>query len=176
MRAAPVGAYFADEPYESIVDQARLSAEITHAHPEGIAGAVAVAIAAAWAARRNTGSPVPAELFSTVLQHTPNGDTRTGIERAAKVPLDTWQHHAAEQLGNGARITAADTVPFCLWAVARHLDDFTEALWTTVHVGGDIDTNCAIVGGIVSLAVGREGLPSAWLPFREPLSWNSGRD
>ncbi|MBZ0286172.1 MAG: ADP-ribosylglycohydrolase family protein, partial [Anaerolineae bacterium] len=44
MRVAPLGAYFADD-LEAVVTNARLSAEITHAHPEGIAGAIAVAVA-----------------------------------------------------------------------------------------------------------------------------------
>ena len=57
-------------------------------------------------------------------------------------------------LGNGSRITAPDTVPFALWCAARHIDDYAEALWTTVSAGGDNDTNCAIVGGIVVLANG----------------------
>ena len=50
MRVAPLGAYFADD-LEMVRAQAVLAAEVTHAHPEGIAGAVAVALAAAWACR-----------------------------------------------------------------------------------------------------------------------------
>ncbi len=178
MRAAPIGAYFADESYETIAEQARLSAEVTHSHPEGIAGAVGIAIAAGWAARSNAirRQPLPGELFSTVLAYVPPGQTKAGIERAARLNLDCWQHYAAEKLGNGGLVTSADTVPFALWVAARHIDDFTEALWTTVHVGGDIDTNCAIVGGIVALAVGPDGIPSGWLPLREPLVWRSDDD
>src|SRR5687767_1784886 len=50
MRAAPLGAYFADD-LTQCVEQARRAAEITHAHPEGIAGGIAVAVAAAFACR-----------------------------------------------------------------------------------------------------------------------------
>jgi ADP-ribosylglycohydrolase len=176
MRSAPVGAYFADAGYASVAEQARLSAEVTHLHAEGIAGAIAIAVAAAWAARRqhDTTRSQPSDLFATVMEHTPPGQTRIGIERAAALAPETWQHHAAERLGCGAAVTAADTVPFCLWIVARHLDDYTEALWSTVHVGGDVDTNCAIIGGILALAVGEEGLPHGWLPYRESLQWESG--
>ena len=74
-------------------------------------------------------------------------------------------------LGNGSRITAPDTVPFALWCAARHIDDYAEAFWTTVSVGGDNDTNCAIVGGIVVLANGREAIPEGWRTAREPLGW-----
>lgn len=178
MRAAPIGAYFCTDGFGKVVEQAQLSAEVTHLHDEGIAGAIAVAIAAAWAAGHAVPTPKSdaANLFASVLDNTPAGQTRTGIERARNLSLDTWQHHAAEQLGNGAQVTAADTVPFCLWILARHLDDFTEALWSTVHVGGDIDTNCAIVGGILALAVGPDGLPSGWIGRREPLAWKSGLD
>src|SRR4051794_23739908 len=45
MRVAPVGAYFADD-LDSTVENASRSAGVTHSHPEGIAGAIAVAVAA----------------------------------------------------------------------------------------------------------------------------------
>ena len=48
MRSAPVGAFFA-ENLEEVVDQADRSAIVTHAHREGRAGAIAVALAAAQA-------------------------------------------------------------------------------------------------------------------------------
>src|ERR1700731_1709601 len=56
----------------------------------------------------------------------------------------------ARELGNSCPITSAETVPFTLWCAARHLDDFEEAIWTAASVGGDIDTICAIVGGVVA--------------------------
>ena len=169
MRAAPVGAYFAGDLTE-VVNQARQSAEVTHAQPDGIAGAIAVAIATAWAAEHR-GSDVAhaAELFDCVLTHTPEGPTRNGIERAAGLPLDVWEYHASEQLGCGYNVRSDDTVPFCLWVAARHMDDFTEALWTSARVGGDADTTGAIIGGIVAMAVGAEGLPRNWLARREEL-------
>src|SRR5688572_366092 len=39
MRVAPLGAYFADD-LEQVVRQSHLSAEVTHTHREGIAGAI----------------------------------------------------------------------------------------------------------------------------------------
>ena len=101
-----------------------------------------------------------AELFERILAHTPQSPTKCGIERASRLPQDAWEYHAAEQLGCGHNVRSDDTVPFCLWVAARHLDDFTEALWTAARVGGDADTTCAIIGGIVALAVGAEGLPA----------------
>lgn len=170
MRVAPLGAYWADD-WESVVAEARASAQVTHAHPEGQAGAIAVAVAAAWAARRGAGSVSGSgpELLETVLDHTPDGETRSGLERAQVLPLDLPIEVAAGILGCGLRVTAPDTVPFALWCAARHLDDYAEALWATVSGLGDRDTTCAIVGGVVALAVGREGIPADWRNAREPV-------
>jgi ADP-ribosylglycohydrolase len=72
-------------------------------------------------------------------------------------------------LGNGSQVVCHDTVPFCLWCAARHLDDYQAALWTTVEGLGDRDTTCAIVGAIVALSAGAESIPAQWHAAREPL-------
>jgi ADP-ribosylglycohydrolase len=169
MRVAPVGAYFADD-LDRVVWEAKASAEITHAHPEGQAGAIAIAVAAAWAAtpREFSRSSIE-ELFDTVLELTPEGQTRSGIEQACELSAELPVAAAANLLGNGSRVISQDTVPFCIWCIARHLDDYEEAMWETVSGLGDRDTTCAIVGGVVALACGREGIPEDWLAAREPL-------
>ncbi len=73
------------------------------------------------------------------------------------------------QLGNGSRISCPDTVPFCLWVAAHYLDDYEPAIVQAIRAGGDIDTNAAIVGGIVALAVEGDGIPTDWLADREEL-------
>jgi ADP-ribosylglycohydrolase len=118
-----------------------------------------VAVATAWAWQRTREAAAPS-LFEAVLSRMPEGETKRGVERACQIPLDTWEFSVAELLGNGSRVLASDTVPFCLWSTARNIDDYCEALWTTAMVGGDIDTNCAIVGGIVALAVGEKACRS----------------
>ena len=174
MRVAPVGAYFADDDDATIVEQARRSAEVTHAHPEGQAGAIAAALGAAWA-WRNRGQSRPeaaSDFFSYILRHTPDSLTRDTIDRAATMPTPDVQT-AARRFGSGERVTAPDTVPFCLWVASRHLDSYPNALWETVQVYGDIDTNCAIVGGIVALSATTEGIPAEWLAAREPLQFTT---
>jgi ADP-ribosylglycohydrolase len=175
MRVAPVGAYFADD-YSRVVEQARRSAEVTHAHPEGIAGGIAVAVATAfaWQHRETHGDDSTRRtFFDVVLDHTPAGETRNGMEHAAILPLNLSIESAVSLLGNGIRITAPDTVPFCLWCAARHLGDYAEALWTVARAGGDVDTNGAIVGGIVVMANGWPAVPKEWLEARESLAYKS---
>ena len=72
-------------------------------------------------------------------------------------------------LGNGSEVTAQDTVPFVLWSAAHHLDNYESALWHTASGLGDMDTTCAMVGGIVVMYTGIEGIPVEWLNNREPL-------
>jgi ADP-ribosylglycohydrolase len=170
MRVAPLGAFFADQKLELVIEQARLSAEITHAHPEGIAGAIAIAVAAAlaWRARDRRG-PLGPDWIQAVRDAVPAGYTYDAIDEALGVAPDAPVLEAAEVLGNGSGVTAPDTVPLCLWVAARRSHQFDEALWDTVSALGDRDTTCAIVGGIVALETGRAGIPEAWLRAREAL-------
>ena len=163
MRAAPIGGCFWRDPARA-ASEAQRSAVVTHAHPEGQAGAMAVAAAAALAAQ--AAPPTGREFLRAVLPHVPDGLTRDGIERAMELRGDQLPD-AIERLGTGMRVSAQDTVPFCLWSAAYHLQDFEEAMWWTVSGHGDSDTTCAIVGGIVALSAAR--LPAAWLERREPL-------
>lgn len=177
MRAAPLGAYWAPEPHTSgaalseawrrVAAQARLSAAVTHAHAEGQAGAEAVALAAAWVAWSVGQRPVT-EMFEVVLEHMTHGETREAVERAAALPLGYDERTAVSALGNGSRVIAQDTVPYCLWCAARHLGEYVEAFWTTLSGLGDRDTTCAIVGGILTSDEAVK-VPSEWLEQREPL-------
>lgn len=178
MRIAPLAGYFAEDGYERVAEQAALSAAVTHAHPEGIAGGVAAAVAGvyAWQNRDQRADPaVKRGLFEAVLAHTPAGEhtaegqVRKGIEHAAAIDPALSIEATARLLGNGSKISCQDTVPFCLWVAARHLDDYETAVVNTIRAGGDIDTTAAIVGGIVALAVGPDGIPADWLADREPL-------
>lgn len=165
MRVGPLGAYFAFD-IDRALEEARRSAIVTHAHPEGQAGALAAAAAAAWAARSSSRDGT--EMLECVLSCLPEGETRCNLERALAFPRHRSPEEAAGLLGSGKKITAQDTVPFALWCAARHLDSYAEALWATVAGGGDLDTTCAIVGSIVVLS-SAEGIPEPWLAHAEPL-------
>jgi ADP-ribosylglycohydrolase len=169
MRVAPLGALFADD-LDRVIAEAGRSAEVTHAHDEGIAGGVAVAVAAALAS--SIRSLAGADFLREVARHTPAGYTRDGVVEAAGLAADTGVVAAALALGNGSGVTAPDTVPFALWCAARHLDDYPAAMWLTVAGLGDRDTTCAIAGGVVGARVGAGGIPAEWRAAREPLGWS----
>lgn len=168
MRVAPVGGYFADD-LECCATQARASALVTHTHSEGVAGAIAVAVAAsmAWRLKEMRNPDRAKEFFEEILRFTPESEVRRGIQLASRTPREALAQEVAKALGNGSLVTAPDTVPFCLWMAAHHLNNFVEAIAQTIQVGGDCDTNAAIVSGIVALSVGRNGIPQEWLNAKE---------
>jgi ADP-ribosylglycohydrolase len=166
MRVGPLGAWHAGN-LAAVVEQAERSARPTHVHPEGIAGAIAIAVAAALAWEPVDGQ----ELLAEVERRTPAGKTRDGIAAARAIPPDAAVGHAVATLGNGSYITSMDTVPFALWCAARSLDDFSRAILDTIRGLGDVDTTCAMVGGIVAGRVGPDGVPAEWRARREPVPY-----
>ena len=183
MRVAPVGAYF-HQDLDAVAGVARATAEVTHAHPEGIAGAVAVAVAAAVAvqARLAERPPQAADLLEAVADALDDGATRRSVVRAIRL-AEVDVAEAAYELGNGSQSTAQDSVPLALWAAARHLDDYRAAVTAVIEAGGDVDTTAAMTGGVVAAYTGVEGstttgctgVPRHWLAAREPLPDWAGR-
>lgn len=163
MRAAPIGAWFEGDPERAAAEAAR-SAAVTHAHPEGQAGAIAVAVATSLLPGSQTLGA--SELLEEIARHVHPSETRDGILSARSLPGDD-AILAARTLGCGDNVSAQDTVPFCLWIVAHQRDAFEAALWLGATAGGDRDTVCAIVGGILATSV--DALPQALLARRESL-------
>jgi ADP-ribosylglycohydrolase len=170
MRAGIVGAYFAKR-IELAIEYAEQSAQVTHAHPEAIAGAIAVAVAAARAGniRAHGWQLNGRDFLDLVVPYVPPSEVASKIRRARDFPDGTSVQFATAVLGNGTKLSAPDTVPFALWCAANSLDRFADALWLTVSGGGDRDTTCAIVGSIVSLTAAIAPMPAGWLAAREPL-------
>ena len=174
MRAAVVGAYFFDD-LALVVQQSIKATQPTHAHSEGKAGAVAVAVAAALAVRvaLKQCAPRSEELFSQVIDYTPPGQIRVGLQRAAKL-LNASPRHASDQLGTGVQVLAEDTVPFALWCALTTLHNYEDALWKTFDAlerpESDSDTLGAIVGGIVGLSA-HSTIPVHWRQRAESVDF-----
>ncbi|WP_030955088.1 ADP-ribosylglycohydrolase family protein [Streptomyces sp. NRRL S-481] len=166
MRIAPLGAWYADDP-EQATHQAEISAYTTHQHREAVVGAMAVAAAAAFVAAPG-GPPGAGALLDGVIDLVPKSAVGAGLRRARDMLDYGDAGTVAAVLGCGQRTTAHDTVPFALWSAARSLGDYEQAFWTTAQAGGDVDTTCAIVGGVI--ASGKAGAPPGeWVQRTEPL-------
>lgn len=166
MRAAPIGAYFADD-LDKVLYNARASAEVTHTHIEGIAGAMAVAAASALFLNKKLGRYLGEgiDFLRDIADTLPESDTKYKILSAVSIPKESSIEFAVSVLGNGIRLTAQDTLPFCLWCAVYFYASMEEALWTAVSALGDRDTICAIVGGMVSLVA--DELPQQWFRYME---------
>lgn len=174
MRIAPLGAFFADD-IESLIGNARQATEITHAHPEGVTGGVAVAVACAYAVLNRDAPPPPIDEFiNRVVSHLPDSEVKENCLRASQIPSNTPIRDVGKLLGNGSGVSAMDTVPVALWCAVRWFDDFEEGFWNLASLGGDVDTTCAIMGGIIG-SRSIDSIPQAWLDYREALpEWAIG--
>ncbi|MGW1893025.1 ADP-ribosylglycohydrolase family protein [Streptomyces sp. NPDC002004] len=166
MRIAPLGAWYADDP-EQATHQAEISAYPTHQHREAVVGAMAVAAAAALVANP-AGPPTAEDLLDGVIALVPRSAVGAGLRRARDMLDYGDATTVAAVLGCGRRTSAHDTVPFALWSAARSLGDYEGAFWGTARVGGDVDTTCAIVGGVVA-SDPAGAPPEQWSERTEPL-------
>lgn len=163
MRVAPLGAWFADD-LDRVVDEATASAVVIHTHPDAVAGAVAVALAAALFSAQPQVRGI--QFLDTIAARTPAGPVRDKIRDARSI---SDSGAAAAELGVGHHTSALDTVPFCLWVTAHRGHDFADSCWTAASAGGDSDTTCAIIGGIIGAGPVIDGVPPDWFARCEPL-------
>lgn len=132
MRVSPVAWAFND--LEDVKREAEKTAAVSHNHPEGIKGAVAVAHAI-WLFRTGWGKSLR-EWCDTMQQYYP------GFES---------QHFEQGKFDE----TCQETVPLCLQIICQ-ATDFEDAIRRAISFGGDSDTIGAIVG---SIAEARWGIP-----------------
>lgn len=169
MRVGPLGAYHWQD-LAKVATLAAESAHITHAHAEGVAGAVAVAVAAAWSVQLGQGlvELSPNDYLDAVAASVPDTDTRAKLLKGKTLSARTHPDTLATVLGNGVRMTAQDTVPVALWCAAHYAHDVAQALWRAVGVLGDRDTIGAIVGSLVALSA-PDTIPADWQSAVEPV-------
>ena len=153
-----------------MITQARLSAEVTHAHPESIAGTIAVASAAtlAWQLRLDEGMSRQ-KFLDQVIACVPESNVRDKLILARDLDGNESITHVAAILGNGQNAAVQTTVPFALWCASDFRKSFEDTIWQTLEGQGDCDTICAIVGGITAMRVGIEGIPLTWQQSCEPI-------
>ncbi len=173
MRVAPLGAFLFNKPIEVTIEMATLQAEVTHCHPEGIAGSIAIALLARYIALINRGEVVDTKnLFNLLLENVPQGDVWNGIKKASLLPFDTTIDKLIEILGNGTHVTCQDTIPLCVFLTIRALnlykidEMYEKVLIETCKCFGDVDTNCAIVGGMIGII---SNPPEKWIRYCEPM-------
>lgn len=139
MRVSAVGWAFADR--ESVLANAKASAECTHNHPEGIKGAQTVALAIHLALRMRkacAGSPISHEAVQEMV-----------IDPCVSFSgynLDIRYQDVVNKFDE----TCQGTVPVALHIISRS-NSFLDAIRRAVSLGADADTLGAIVGSIAEV-------------------------
>jgi ADP-ribosyl-[dinitrogen reductase] hydrolase len=126
MRVSPVG--FAFESIDEILEQAKMSAECTHNHPEGIKGAQATALSIFLARKENDKETI-----------------RKGISNRFNYNMNRTVDEIRPDYDFNE--SCQETVPE---AIISFLDskDYEHAIRLAVSLGGDSDTLACITGGI----------------------------
>lgn len=184
MRVAPLGAYMyknmidhagAEKRKNLLIKAATLQSEVTHCHPEGIAGSIAITILSyiiSFDTANNTKFNNTDDYYQLLLEIVPKGQVWDGIKKASELPLDTPLGKLIEILGNGTHVTCQDTVPLCVFLTIRALTQYkVEEMYEKVIIEacqcfGDVDTNCAIIGGMIGII---SPPPEKWIRYCQPM-------
>lgn len=126
MRVSPVG--FAFDSLEETLRIAKISAEVTHNHPEGIKGAQAVA-AAIFLARSGKSKAYIREYIAAEFEY--------NLYQSCDEIRKTYHFEDSCQ----------ETVPQALIAFLES-NDYEDAIRLTISLGGDADTMGAITGAV----------------------------
>jgi len=163
MRSAILGAAVDDRT--TLLELVRASTRVTHTDPRAYHGAAAIALAA----RAARAGDVDAGAFVADLQRTLGAEASELVERIERAAASAGQgattvaYAASIDQANGVSGFVMHSVPVALHAWLRHPRSFRDAIVDVVECGGDTDTTAAMTGGIIGAAVGRSGIPAAWL-------------
>lgn len=163
MRAAVIGLYCPRDPKRR-AELAEAAAGITHAHPLGREGAVAIAETVALAL-------VDTDLATLIaaVGHRLSPTWQPRLQTA-----HDWLAHGRRppardvrlHLGNG--MAALDSVVTAIYLALAHRDgDFDDLLAEAIALGGDVDTLAAMAGAIWGARRGADALPAAALASLE---------
>ncbi len=166
MRVAPV-ALFAAGDLELTDGLARRSAAVTHAHPLGMDGAAAQAVAVALALTRSRDQPLDSAGFNEELRAMAREpvmrDQLEGIPPLLKE--EAGPEEVADRLGNG--VEAHTSVPAAVCSFLRTPGSFHQALRFALRVGGDTDTIGSMTGAISGAYLGASAIPEPWVERSE---------
>lgn len=155
MRAAPFGVYFRDD-LDTLVKVVKIDSAITHASEDAEAGALAIALAAAYACRKETDNLL--EKIHARLPDSKVKNTVFSLESLINSPFIP-PSQALQVLGTKANVT--QTVPAALYCFLK-FNNYYDAVVAAIRAGGDTDTTAAIVGGLFGAKLGMKGIDKSF--------------
>lgn len=167
MRAPILGAALCDDDAarRAVVEASTLA---THGDPRALASARAIAELCARGARGEYGQEAPSP--QSVEEGMVCGvDEPSWLAAAAEVrgllERGASDEEALSRFGGagGASGFCMHSVPMAIFLWARHWRDAQGAMSAAIGAGGDVDTVCAMLGGLAGAAWGRSALPMDWV-------------
>jgi len=152
MRAAPFGVYFRND-LRALVSIVKTDSAITHVSEDAEAGAIAIALAAAYAVNQDTD-----DLLEKICEQLPNSKVKNTIYSLGS--LINSDCITAEQSLRvlGTRANVRETVPAALYCFLK-FDNYIDAVRTIIRSGQDCDTNAAITGALFAAKDGIKNIP-----------------
>lgn len=137
MRVSPIAWHF--DTIEDVLFYSKMSAEVTHNHPEGIKGAQAIA-------------------SCIFLAH--NGKTKTEIKEFIETQFGYDLNFTLVEIRPTYKFDVS-CQGSCPQAIVAFLEstDFEDAIRNAISIGGDSDTIACMTGGIAEAFYGRDTIP-----------------
>ncbi len=151
MRAAPFGVFFRKD-IKALIEAVSIDSEITHKSDDAKAGALAIALAAAFTANGDTD-----KLLIRIFEKLPDSSIRKTISTLDLLICSDYisPRDALRALGTSANIK--ETVPAALYCFLK-FDRFISGIYAAIKAGGDTDTTAAIVGSLFGARDGVAGI------------------
>lgn len=151
MRAAPFGIYFRDD-FKFLIESVKVDSAITHASEEAEAGALAIALTAAYAVNDDTN-----DLLNKLQPYLPDSKVKEILFSLSSL-IDSPNITAEQALGVlGTKGDVRQTVPAVIYLFLK-MNNHHEAIVAAIKAGGDTDTTAAIVGALFGAKNGMKGM------------------
>lgn len=140
MRVSYVGEYY--EELEDVIINAEKTAEVSHNHPEGIKGAITTAVCV-WMAKHKKSKQ---EIFDYVISQYPPEQYKFSIDKRLEYLEENYSWD----------VTCMTSVPVAMRCFYES-DSYESFLRNVFRLDCDMDTLCAIGGGVAEEYYGRTG-------------------
>jgi ADP-ribosylglycohydrolase len=151
MRAAPFGVWFRNDLH-SLVEIVKIDSAITHVSEDAQAGAIAIALAAAYAVNNDTDN-----LLEKIWAHLPDSKVKNSIYSLGSLVEAEHISPASALSILGTKANVKETVPSALYCFLR-FDNYHEGVEAAIRAGGDTDTTAAIVGSLFGAKLGMKAI------------------
>lgn len=172
IRICPIGLAFRNTKDEDLYEAARLAILSSHVNPEAIEGSFLIAKAISMGLKWDRKEFNELEFLKTMLSLSKTAKMKERLKKEwegdkndlvlLKSPFDQFQ------------IMAVDATALVFWCLCKYWKNPQECMIKCIGFGGDTDTTCCILGGILGAMFGTSWIPHRW--FDDLENEEFGRD